>query len=219
MSTDTAFALGLLALVGPRFPDRLRAFMLTVVVVDDSSRSSSSRPSTRRQVNVSALLAAVGALRRRPRRAGAARAGRARLLRARGGDLGGAARVRRRAGRGRARDGPAGLRLPGRAVRPRARDRALPRVPRAADRRSSRARPAWGSGRRSSPNERLQQLFHPWTSYVIVPLFALANAGIAIDARLPRSGVHLADHARDPVRLRRRQAGGHPRQLVARSRG
>src|SRR5688572_105921 len=35
MSTDTAFALGLLALVGPRFPDRLRAFLLTVVVVDD----------------------------------------------------------------------------------------------------------------------------------------------------------------------------------------
>src|SRR5207245_8088605 len=32
-----------------------------------------------------------------------------------------------------------------------------------------------------SPNERLQQLYHPWTSYVIVPLFALANAGIAID--------------------------------------
>ena len=35
MSTDTAFALGMLALVGPRFPDRLRAFLLTVVVVDD----------------------------------------------------------------------------------------------------------------------------------------------------------------------------------------
>src|SRR5438105_13044696 len=35
MSTDTAFALGMLALVGPRFPDRLRAFMLTVVVGDD----------------------------------------------------------------------------------------------------------------------------------------------------------------------------------------
>src|SRR5438874_3751733 len=32
-----------------------------------------------------------------------------------------------------------------------------------------------------SLNERLQQLLHPWTSYVIVPLFALANAGIAID--------------------------------------
>ena len=34
MSTDTAFALGLLTLVGRRAPDRLRAFMLTVVVAD-----------------------------------------------------------------------------------------------------------------------------------------------------------------------------------------
>jgi len=32
-----------------------------------------------------------------------------------------------------------------------------------------------------SPNERLQLLYHPWTSYLIVPLFALANAGIVID--------------------------------------
>src|SRR6185436_21150090 len=33
MSTDTAFALGLLALLGRRFPERLRAFMLTLLVV------------------------------------------------------------------------------------------------------------------------------------------------------------------------------------------
>src|SRR5205823_6776404 len=32
-----------------------------------------------------------------------------------------------------------------------------------------------------SPNERLQLLYHPWTSYVIVPLFALCNAGIVIN--------------------------------------
>src|SRR5919108_413599 len=32
-----------------------------------------------------------------------------------------------------------------------------------------------------SPNARLQELYHPWTSYVIVPLFALANAGIALN--------------------------------------
>ena len=32
-----------------------------------------------------------------------------------------------------------------------------------------------------SPNDRLQQLWHPWTSYLIVPLFGLANAGIRID--------------------------------------
>ena len=32
-----------------------------------------------------------------------------------------------------------------------------------------------------SPNDRLAQLFHPWTSYVIVPLFALANSGIVLN--------------------------------------
>ena len=32
-----------------------------------------------------------------------------------------------------------------------------------------------------SPNERLQQVFHPWTSYLIVPIFALANAGVVLD--------------------------------------
>jgi protein-disulfide isomerase len=32
-----------------------------------------------------------------------------------------------------------------------------------------------------SPNSRLQSFYHPWTSYVIVPLFALANAGIVLD--------------------------------------
>jgi protein-disulfide isomerase len=32
-----------------------------------------------------------------------------------------------------------------------------------------------------SPNERLQYRLHPWTSFVIVPLFALANAGIHVN--------------------------------------
>jgi hypothetical protein len=35
-----------------------------------------------------------------------------------------------------------------------------------------------------SPNDRVQQLFHPWTSYLVVPLFALANAGITVDGSL-----------------------------------
>lgn len=35
MSTDTAFALGMLALLGSRFPRRLHTFILTVAVVDD----------------------------------------------------------------------------------------------------------------------------------------------------------------------------------------
>ena len=44
-----------------------------------------------------------------------------------------------------------------------------------------------------SLNERLQQLWLPWTSYVIVPLFALANAGIVVD------GAFLMRAARPPV--------------------
>jgi protein-disulfide isomerase len=47
-----------------------------------------------------------------------------------------------------------------------------------------------GVGAALSPNERLQQRFHPWTSYVIVPLFALVNAGIAIDQDLIDRGLH-----------------------------
>src|SRR5207302_11149244 len=47
----------------------------------------------------------------------------------------------------------------------------------------------------TSPNERLQELFHPWTSYVIVPVFALANAGIAVN------GAFLARAFSSPVTL------------------
>jgi Na+/H+ antiporter NhaA len=35
-----------------------------------------------------------------------------------------------------------------------------------------------------SPNERLQYRLHPWTSFLVVPLFALANAGIHVDGRV-----------------------------------
>jgi Na+/H+ antiporter NhaA len=55
-----------------------------------------------------------------------------------------------------------------------------------------------------SPNERLQLLYHPWTSYVIVPLFALANAGIAIDRGfLERAEGSLSgDSYSQPMRLK-----------------
>lgn len=35
-----------------------------------------------------------------------------------------------------------------------------------------------------SPNERLQYRLHPWTSYLVVPLFALANAGVHVTGGL-----------------------------------
>lgn len=60
MSTDTAFALGLLALFGSRGPDRLRAFILTVVVVDDILALVVIATVYTESVTVSALLAACG---------------------------------------------------------------------------------------------------------------------------------------------------------------
>ena len=44
-----------------------------------------------------------------------------------------------------------------------------------------------------SPNDRLQYRLHPWTSLVIVPIFALANAGIALDTS------SLAGALRSPI--------------------
>jgi Na+/H+ antiporter NhaA len=46
-----------------------------------------------------------------------------------------------------------------------------------------------------SANERLQYRLHPWTSFAIVPLFALANAGIHVDGEL------LEDAAASPITL------------------
>ena len=39
---------------------------------------------------------------------------------------------------------------------------------------------AFGLRATLSPNERLQRFYHPWASYVIVPIFGLANAGVAL---------------------------------------
>jgi Na+/H+ antiporter NhaA len=46
-----------------------------------------------------------------------------------------------------------------------------------------------------SPNERLQYRLHPWTGLAIVPLFALANAGIHMDGDL------LSDAVGSPITL------------------
>ena len=87
------------------------------------------------------------------------------------------------------------VRLPGGARRPRAREPSSSGSSASSRRRSSRARRAPGVESAISPNERLQQLYHPWTSYVIVPLFALANAGIAI------SGGFLSRAFTSPITL------------------
>jgi NhaA family Na+:H+ antiporter len=45
----------------------------------------------------------------------------------------------------------------------------------------------------ASVAERLQDLLHPWTSYVVIPLFALANAGVELSSRA------VGDAAKSPI--------------------
>jgi Na+/H+ antiporter NhaA len=180
MSTDTAFALGLLALVGPRFPDRLRAFMLTVVVVDDIVALVVIATVYTETLDVLPLLAAVGVF-------GAVLV--ARSLGIRVGllylALGAVIWVAlHESGVEPVVVGLAMGLLAYASPAPRSNlERASERFREFREQPTAELARAAGVEIRSatSINERLQRLFHPWTSYVIVPLFALANAGIAID--------------------------------------
>src|SRR3989440_6577662 len=187
MSTDTAFALGLLALVGPRFPDRLRAFMLTVVVVDDIVALVVIATVYSGSLHLVALAATflfygVVLVLRSIR----LRAGLVYLV------LGAGAWVALlRSGVEPVVIGLAMGVLPFAYPAPRSTlERATERF------REFREQPTAELARSASAqlraatslNERLQQLYHPWTSYAIVPLFALANAGIAVDGRFLARG-------------------------------
>ncbi|HXS48137.1 MAG TPA: Na+/H+ antiporter NhaA [Solirubrobacterales bacterium] len=180
MSTDTAFALGMLALVGPRFPDRLRAFMLTIIVVDDVVALLVIAIAYSSDVAVEPLLIAAGVFGLIfVARAAGVRQGLVYFMLAAVvwvalfesgvdpvvvGLAVGLIAWAYPAGRGeleRATD-----------LFRRFREQPTPELA-----RSVRT----GLQEAVSPNARLLHLYHPWTSYVIVPLFALANVGIAID--------------------------------------
>jgi Na+/H+ antiporter NhaA len=194
MSTDTAFALGLLALVDRNPSNRLRVFLLTVTVVDDIVALIVIGTVYSGSVKIAPLLIAVGLF--------------AVVLIVRG---------------FRVRSGPlyfvlgvtvwvavfksgvdpivVGLAMglltyaypARREVLERATDlfRAFREQPTPELAASARQ----GVRYAISPNERLQQLYHPWTSYVIVPLFALANAGVAL------TGGSLARAYASPITL------------------
>jgi Na+/H+ antiporter NhaA len=180
MSTDTAFVLGLLALVGPRFPERLRAFMLTVAVVDDIVALVVIATVYTDTLHVVPLLVAAafyGAV--LVARSFPVRVGLVYFV------LGTGAWV------GVLKSGVepvvVGLAM-GLLVyaypAPRSNlERATERFREFREQPTAELARAAGLELRSatSPNERLERLYHPWTSYVIVPLFALANAGIALN--------------------------------------
>src|SRR6476660_2660591 len=194
MSTDTAFALGLLALVGPRFPDRLRAFILTVVVVDDIVALIVIATVYTETLRVGPLVVAVGFF---------AAVLVVRRVRVRGGLVYFVHAAGAWVGLLKSGVEPivVGL-VMGLLVYAYPASRST--LERATERfREFREQPTADLARvagveirsATSPNERLQQLFHPWTSYLIVPLFALANAGIALD------GAFLAQAFSSPITL------------------
>jgi Na+/H+ antiporter NhaA len=180
MSTDTAFALGMLSLFGRRFPAGLRTYILTVAVADDLISFAVIATAYSGRVHAVPLAVGVGAL----------------VL---------VLLVRLR----RVRSGPvyftlgllawgaflqsgvdpvivgvlvglASIAYPaGRAELERASDlfRLFREQPTPEYARTVRE----GVRVAISPNERLQQLYHPLSSYLILPLFALANAGVTID--------------------------------------
>lgn len=177
IGTDTAFMLGALAVVGPTFATQLRIFLLTLTVIDDIVAVSVIGLFYSESLDGGALAAMLllGVLMGLLSRLGVWRAApyilvglglwlatvQAGLHASIAGMLGGllvAAHT------------PAREAVEGAAKR----FRAFRQSPDVEVGRSAHL----GLARAVSVNERLQITLHPWASYLIVPLFALANAGV-----------------------------------------
>ena len=180
MATDIAFVLGLLALLGPSFPGPLRVFLLTLAIIDDIGAIAVIAVFYSSGIDVAFLAAAVVLA---PL---VFVVNRVRIWRGPAYFVAGLALWIAMHESG-VHPTIAGVILGvATAVYPPNRGD----VERAARiGRSFRQAPTPALARAAtlsvadsvSPNERLQTLLHPWTSYVIVPLFALANAGVVID--------------------------------------
>lgn len=179
ISTDTAFVLGVLALAGSVVPTQLRVFLLTLSVVDDVAALLIIAIFYSDDVSLAALgvaalcmVAILGLARLRVWRGPAyfvvgAALWLAMLESGVHPAIAGvviALCIPTYAPRRDAVEEAAGLAA-------RFRQSPLPSLARSAKLSMERA---------VSPNERMQELLHPWTSYVIVPVFALANAGVVI---------------------------------------
>ena len=194
MSSDTAFVLGILALFGPRCPDQLRLFLLALAVVDDVGAitvmavfyTGDVRPGP---LLVAALLLSLfpllrwlGVWRLTPYVVLGIALWAATFASGVHPTLAGVL---------------VGLLVPSSSpdtVRTRELyvfGRALVESPSAARARLT----SLAAAATVSPNERLQEWLHPWSAYVVIPAFGLANAGVRLDAATLR---HAAE---SPVTL------------------
>jgi Na+/H+ antiporter NhaA len=194
MSTDTAFALGALALLTPRAATRMRVFLLTVAVVDDLCALLVIATVYTTRVSVLALGVAVALLAillglryapvwRRPLSVAAGigvwvamfKSGIDPVISGLVVGLATTAYPPSREDLERATEAAYSFR-----------EQPTPELARSVQR---------GVLSAISPNERLQYSLHPWTSYVIVPVFALANGGVHI------TGTLLDDAMSSPITL------------------
>jgi NhaA family Na+:H+ antiporter len=191
MSTDTAFLVGILALFGPRCPDRLRLFLLTLAIVDDIGAIAVLGVFYTSHVSVVALMisgllvAALATL----RWLGVWRLGPYILV--------GIAlwlAVNASGVHPTLAGVVVGLLLPAKSVesaqgeRIRFYGRAL--IERA---EPGRARLAVSAARAAVPaNDRMQDALHPFSAFLVVPLFGLANAGVHLDGRVLRDAATSA---------------------------
>ena len=194
ISTDTAFALSALGLIASRGATRMRVFLLSLAVVDDLVALLVIAVAYTRHVSIVALAVAVAlfglllALRWAP-------AGRRPLAIMLGTGvwlamfksgidpvISGLATGLATSAYPPSREDLATVLELTRSFR----EQPTPELARAAQR---------GLVSSLSANERMQYALHPWTSYVIVPLFALANAGIHL------SGTLLSAAAGSPITL------------------
>jgi Na+/H+ antiporter NhaA len=194
MSTDTAFALGALALLTPRAATRLRVFLLTLAVADDLSAlvvialAYTSHVDAPALLAAAALFAALLLLRYAPewRRPASLALGVGLWVAMfeSGVDpvISGLAVGLATSAYPPSRDDLERATVLARSFR----EQPTPELARSAQQSVMSA---------ISPNERLQYSLHPWTSYVIVPLFALANAGVHLSGRL------LEDAASSPITI------------------
>ena len=194
MSTDTAFALGMLALVGRRLPDRVRTYLLTISVVDDLAGIVVIAVVYSGHIHLPALLTGLAIL---------VVVAALRAARVRYGPVYALLGVAAWTAVFKSGVDPVvvGMAL---GLLTYAQPAARSDLERASDLfRLFREQPtpelarSAGEGLRTalSPNDRLQQLYHPATSYVIVPLFALSNTGIVV------SGGFLARAYTSPITL------------------
>ena len=184
MSTDSAFALGMLALVGRRLPDRVHTYLLTFSVVDDLAALVVIAVAYSSGVRLDALITGIGIL--------AVAAGLRILVNLRFGAVYFLLALAAWVAFEKSGVDPVVVGLlmgllsyaspPTRGDLERATD--LFRLFREQHTPELAQEVREGVRTAISPNERLQQIYHPWSSYLIVPLFALANAGVAISTGL-----------------------------------